>query len=192
MFHLGRAIIGVYHSNNDKAYMIHDNLLGSTSMLTAPAGSVITDFTFYPWGQVWNAGPAYEYHFAGFEDLYSWGLYPTINRKYAYDLGRWLSPDKLGGDVTNPQSLNRYPYVLNNPESMTDPTGLQGYGIEDDYGWRQIMDLWHDAAIASQWYWLLRAVPPPNPPKPPVMQPTINIAGMGNASFPNGSNVCSE
>ncbi|HEV2499937.1 MAG TPA: RHS repeat-associated core domain-containing protein [Terriglobia bacterium] len=39
--------------------------------------------------------------------------------------GRWLTPDPLGGDITNPQSLNRYAYALNNPTTLTDPLGLQ-------------------------------------------------------------------
>ncbi|HET7212008.1 MAG TPA: RHS repeat-associated core domain-containing protein [Terriglobia bacterium] len=38
--------------------------------------------------------------------------------------GRWFTPDPLGGDITNPQSLNRYAYVLNNPATLTDPSGL--------------------------------------------------------------------
>ena len=38
--------------------------------------------------------------------------------------GRWLSPDPLGGDIANPQSLNRYAYALNNPTTLTDPAGL--------------------------------------------------------------------
>ena len=38
-----------------------------------------------------------------------------------YPHGRWLSSDPTGGDVTNPQSLNRYAYVLNNPASLNDP-----------------------------------------------------------------------
>jgi hypothetical protein len=29
-------------------------------------------------------------------------------------------------DLTNPQSLNRYAYVMNNPTTLVDPSGLQG------------------------------------------------------------------
>jgi hypothetical protein len=39
-------------------------------------------------------------------------------------MGRFMSPDPMGGDLTNPQSLNKYAYVLNNPLTNTDPTGL--------------------------------------------------------------------
>jgi len=52
------------------------------------------------------------------------GLDWTPARFYESRLGRWMTPDPLGGDVTNPQSLNRYAYALNNPTSMIDPSGL--------------------------------------------------------------------
>src|SRR5579884_1565491 len=39
-------------------------------------------------------------------------------------IGRWLAPDPVAGDISNPQSLNRYAYVLNNPTILTDPLGL--------------------------------------------------------------------
>jgi hypothetical protein len=38
--------------------------------------------------------------------------------------GRFMSPDPLGGSLANPQTLNRYAYVVNNPLRFTDPTGL--------------------------------------------------------------------
>jgi uncharacterized protein RhaS with RHS repeats len=51
--------------------------------------------------------------------------------------GRWLSPDPVGGDPTNPQTLNRYAYVLNNPTTLTDPSGLYltaGYACFNVFG----------------------------------------------------------
>ena len=34
-------------------------------------------------------------------------------------------PDPLGGSIGNPQSFNRYGYVLNDPVNLVDPTGLK-------------------------------------------------------------------
>jgi hypothetical protein len=44
-------------------------------------------------------------------------------RVYDGEIGRFLSADPFVQDNTNSQALNRYTYVLNNPLSMTDPTG---------------------------------------------------------------------
>lgn len=55
---------------------------------------------------------------------YASDTYPTPNRIYSGNYGRWLSPDPLGGDITDPQSLNRYAYVMNNPTNFVDPLGL--------------------------------------------------------------------
>jgi hypothetical protein len=46
--------------------------------------------------------------------------------KYSDLAGSWLSPDPYSGsyDFTNPQSLNRYSYVMNNPAALNDPSGL--------------------------------------------------------------------
>ena len=39
-------------------------------------------------------------------------------------MGRFMSPDPLGGHRVDPQTLNKYSYVRNNPLNLTDPTGL--------------------------------------------------------------------
>lgn len=44
-------------------------------------------------------------------------------RYYGSSMRRFMRPDALGGDLTNPQSLNKYAYVLNNPLTNTDPIG---------------------------------------------------------------------
>lgn len=48
-------------------------------------------------------------------------------RYYGSTMGRFMSPDPLGGHLENPQSLNKYAYALNNPLTNTDPTGLDSY-----------------------------------------------------------------
>jgi RHS repeat-associated protein len=45
-------------------------------------------------------------------------------------LGRFMSPDPIGGQKIDPQTLNKYSYVRNNPINFTDPTGL--YTCKDD------------------------------------------------------------
>jgi RHS repeat-associated protein len=45
-------------------------------------------------------------------------------------LGRFMTTDPLGGGVADPQSLNRYAYVLNDPLQFVDPSGLCLPGID--------------------------------------------------------------
>jgi RHS repeat-associated protein len=112
--------------NGTETYFNHINNLSSTKMMTNHAGAPVEDVLFYPWGQAWNTWGSGGYNFAElpYDD-------PTTNTNLATfrlqspSLGRWLSPDPLGGDITNPQSLNLYPYVMNNPTSLVDPLGLQ-------------------------------------------------------------------
>jgi RHS repeat-associated protein len=111
----------------------HPNGLGSGWLSNDQTGTVVQDEAYKPWGQQWlNYGSAYDSHFARIHASLqgpSWvdyTMYEAPFRFYAPNPGRWHSPDPLGGDVTNPQSLNRYAYSLNNPASFTDPTGLDG------------------------------------------------------------------
>jgi RHS repeat-associated protein len=72
----------------------------------------------------------YAYHFTGKERDTESGNDYFGARYYSSSMGRFLSPDwseyPTGipyGDLENPQSLNLYGYVLNNPLKSTDPTG---------------------------------------------------------------------
>lgn len=50
-------------------------------------------------------------------------------------MGRFMSPDPLGGHLELPQSLNKYAYVMNNPLTLTDSTGLDfSLGCAKDNG----------------------------------------------------------
>jgi RHS repeat-associated protein len=72
-------------------------------------------------------------------------------RLYDARMGRFLQPDPLVPEPGNPQSLNRYSYVLNNPLRYTDPTGMypvDGEGERLDIAPLDILPIPPDA-----WFW---------------------------------------
>ncbi|WP_372999464.1 N-acetylmuramidase domain-containing protein, partial [Lutispora sp.] len=65
-------------------------------------------------------------------DVYA-GLWYAQARYYMPETGRFISEDPWPGDMTDPQTLNPYPYVVNNPLKYVDPLGLRpAYGV---YSW---------------------------------------------------------
>lgn len=57
------------------------------------------------------------------EELDETGLYDYHARLYDPTLERFISADTIVPHPGDPQSLNRYSYVMNNPVNFTDPTG---------------------------------------------------------------------
>ncbi|MEE8414588.1 MAG: RHS repeat-associated core domain-containing protein, partial [Dehalococcoidales bacterium] len=55
--------------------------------------------------------------------LDSTGLYYYNARYYDPVIGRFISADPIIPNPSNPQSYNRYSYVLNNPLKYVDPSG---------------------------------------------------------------------
>lgn len=104
-------------------------------MATNNAGQVEGTYTSLPFGDAFNVNGTDDdlYHFAGMDYDYSSGYNGTAHaqfRQYDNGDGSWMSPDLDTGsyDFNNPQSLNRYSYVMNNPASFVDPSGLQEGG----------------------------------------------------------------
>ena len=61
--------------------------------------------------------------FTGHERLFGSGLIHMNGRMFDAQIGRFLSADPHIQSPLMSQSLNRYSYVLNNPLSLTDPSG---------------------------------------------------------------------
>jgi RHS repeat-associated protein len=61
--------------------------------------------------------------FTGQRQIAELGMYHYGARFYSPKLGRFLSADTIVPGYDNPQNLNRYSYVINNPLRYTDPTG---------------------------------------------------------------------
>jgi RHS repeat-associated protein len=51
------------------------------------------------------------------------GLYYYGGRYYDPEISRFVSPDPFVAEVYDPQNLNRYSYVLNDPVNYIDPSG---------------------------------------------------------------------
>jgi hypothetical protein len=51
----------------------------------------------------------------------SWSV--ASESRWSHEMGRFMSPDDVGGHLEDPQTLNLYSYVGNNPLSRTDPSG---------------------------------------------------------------------
>ncbi|MBZ5565970.1 MAG: RHS repeat-associated core domain-containing protein [Acidobacteriia bacterium] len=112
-----------------------------TSYFTDPLGSIRyvqsgnthAESDYYPFGGervVSNTlTTPNNYKFTGLERDSETGLDHTLFRQYSSNFGRWLSPDPASGCKANPQGLDRYSYVVNNPANQTDPSGLHGFRI---------------------------------------------------------------
>ena len=133
-----------FRSSDGNTYFDHQDYLGTERMRTNSSGAVVSTYSSLPWGDGYSAnvttGAADQdtAHFAGLDqDLNSANAAMSEHaqfRNYSFQQGRWLSPDLYDGsyDLSNPQSLNRYAYVLNNPLSLIDPTGQDCYTIGGD------------------------------------------------------------
>jgi len=101
----------------------HADQIGSARIITNGSGAVISTYVYTPFGQ----GPTPDenhYLFTGKERDAESGLDYFGARFYASSfMGRFMSPDDFGGVKGDPQSLNRYGYVENNPLSRVDPDG---------------------------------------------------------------------
>lgn len=101
----------------------HGDHLGSTSVVTDSAGNLEEKTKYYPYGLVRAGGTESKYLFTGQEKDAETGLYYYGARYYNPEIMRFAQPDPLLPDVYDPQSLNRYSYVRNNPLKYVDPSG---------------------------------------------------------------------
>ncbi len=124
IFFAGRRI--AWRDSSGNVYYYFADALSSTRAVTDATGNTCFEADYYPYGQEndYNSSCSPTYKFAGYEFDSETGNYYAYARYYDPSIGRFLSADPLAGDVLNPQSLNRYSYVVNNPETFVDPLGM--------------------------------------------------------------------
>ncbi len=136
VFFAGRRV--ARRDNSGSVYYFFSDHLGSAKLVTNATGSVVEDSDFYPFGgeRVFVDSLDNNFKFTGHVRDPESGLDQTLFRSLASSRARWQSPDPVMASPTEPQSLNRYAYVVNNPTNLTDPTGLfhfSGGGGGDDF-----------------------------------------------------------
>ena len=119
---------------NDGLFYLYADHLGSTSAMTDPNGSLVGEVVrYYPFGGYRTAPTARQSAISdrgftghksgengGSNDI---GLIYMNARFFIVGISRFASADTLVPNPTNPQSYNRYSYVLNSSLNFRDPSG---------------------------------------------------------------------
>jgi len=106
-------------------YYVLKDQLGSASVVTNTSGTIIGEDRFYSFGETrFTTGTMLtDKLFTGQREMADLGIYDYGARFYSPKLGRFLSADSIMPGFDNPQNLNRFSYVRNNPLRYIDPTG---------------------------------------------------------------------
>jgi RHS repeat-associated protein len=97
----------------------------SNRLETNSSAATTRTFGQLPFGDSWyETGTADKWKFTSYERDTESGLDYAMHRYYSSGYGHFQTPDLLMGSIANPQSLNRYAYVTNDPANMADPLGL--------------------------------------------------------------------
>ena len=102
-------------------YFYQPDHLGSTTLITDKNGNKVGETSYLPFGAVFSGGND-KFLFTG-KELDKSSLYYYGSRYYNPATARFIQPDTILQDIYDPQSLNRYSYVRNNPYKYVDPSG---------------------------------------------------------------------
>jgi RHS repeat-associated protein len=130
----GARIARVDRPSGAVHYYFSDQL-SSASTITDPSGNVQERYYYYPYGGLVTSigSDTNRYKFNGKERDTESNLDEFGARYYASTMGRFMTPDWAEKPTAvpyahygNPQSLNLYSFVQNNPTTMGDPDGHEG------------------------------------------------------------------
>jgi len=127
IFFAGQRMAEQTGSGASTAVYLHTDHLGSTRRCTDSSGASAGTCDYEPFGENQpgtSCSVPTKFRFAGMEYDADTSFYHTWFREYDTTQGRWMAVDPLPGDGDDPQSLNRYVYVRNEPVGLLDPLGL--------------------------------------------------------------------
>jgi RHS repeat-associated protein len=126
------ALRTIIDSNSTLVYFLTDPL-GSVVAVTDANGALVSEQRYLPFGEVrtdvgtisqTDFGYTGQRNLDGQGATFDLGLMDYKARFYdPYITHEFIQPDSIIPDQNNPQSLDRYTYVLNNPIRYNDPSG---------------------------------------------------------------------
>jgi RHS repeat-associated protein len=146
VFFNGQRIARRSLTGTEPVYYYFSDHLGSHSIVTDTNGVIQDESDFSPYGEemVVSESIAQNYKFTGKERDSESGLDMFGARYYGSSLGRFMTPDWAAGpnpvpyaSFSDPQTLNLYGYVRNNPLSRAD--------IDGHHWWNKLGNLFTDA-----------------------------------------------
>jgi len=139
----GQLLATTSGTNGTETRFHHPDRLG-TRLVTDAAGTVVSEQLNMPFGnmlpftQAYGGENSYQHptlsnpskkRFTTYDRSEATRLDYAVNRFYSPQQGRFTQVDPIGmgaAELANPQSLNLYAYVENDPINSTDPLGLDG------------------------------------------------------------------
>jgi len=135
-----QLIARVPSQSTTAAYYYFGDNLGTSRVIVDQTGAKCYDADYFPWGaeqQVFTNTCPQNYKFTGKERDPDLAVDYFGARFYKGDMARFYSPDWSATEepvpyakLDNPQTLNLYTYVANNPTTLRDPNGhdMEGGG----------------------------------------------------------------
>jgi RHS repeat-associated protein len=130
-----KGLIATIEPSAGTRYTTSDHL-GSPRVVSNSSAGVVSRHDYKPFGEELGAGEGgrttamgydaadgLRQKFTSKERDNETGLDYLLARYYSSTQGRFTSADSFGGFMSNPQTLNRYAYVQNDPLNFIDPTG---------------------------------------------------------------------
>ena len=105
-----------------------NNHLSSASLVMDDSGTLQSGNRYMPFGEVRTISGVTnisktDFGYTGQRNNSDIGLMDYSARYYSPYLNRFIQPDTIVPNMSNPQSLNRFTYTSNNPINRIDPTG---------------------------------------------------------------------
>lgn len=129
---------------SDVVLYYHQDHLGNTRTVTDQIGNIVETHDYYPYGEEISTQSQTQdkYLFTGKLRDTETGLDYFGARYFSAAQGRFTSPDWSEkpqpipyADLGNPQTLNLYSYVINNPLNRIDPLGHNWFPIDNKWEW---------------------------------------------------------